>query len=435
MRAPHAPVAKFTLFILSVALVLCQEDEGYIAVMDYQDDAGAIDIVDSETSCPTDRLLRMRDMCHFDGADVPCIRLRCCDGYVHIAGRCIHKSVDPCSLSLCEQSCEVRGDDVWCTCKPGFRFHADHYRKKIQPYCVDIDECAVDNGGCEQACVNDPGGFHCACAKPYRLTVDGRCEPPPPVPVAIVEPLPLVRASSRCFAPCDAVTRLVRRVKQLADQLQTLQDVLRKMSEEPGMGEHDDRFPEGTYSNRVLDSIAPLEGGYCRCPPGMEGPRGTAGERGPRGARGPPGSMDFMLLLVNELRHDITNIEAKVYGEGEKPERYDVKKAWRRIRKHEEMDQERMSQQELKAYTAPPVMVTGAPVEISPNGQSGAVTPDGTDGTTDWGLRSDTEPFDSTPPARSEVEEQLRHLNLLANSTSTNDEEEEELADYDYSFY
>lgn len=44
MRAPHAPVAKFTLFILSVALVLCQEDEGYIAVMDYQDDAGAIDM-------------------------------------------------------------------------------------------------------------------------------------------------------------------------------------------------------------------------------------------------------------------------------------------------------------------------------------------------------------------------------------------------------
>lgn len=52
------------------------------------------------------------------------------------------------------------------------------------------------------------------------------------------EPLPLVRASSRCFAPCDAVTRLVRRVKQLADQLQTLQDVVRKMSEEPGLGDH-----------------------------------------------------------------------------------------------------------------------------------------------------------------------------------------------------
>lgn len=31
-----------------------------------------------------------------------------------------------------------------------------------------------------------------------------------------------------------------------------------------------DRFAEGNYAYRVLDSTAPLEGGYCRC------------ERGPR---------------------------------------------------------------------------------------------------------------------------------------------------------
>lgn len=49
----------------------------------------------------------------------------------------------------------------------------------------------------------------------------------------------------------------------------------------------------------------------------MEGPKGAAGERGPRGARGPKGSLDVMLLLLADLRHDIHNLEAKVYKDGE----------------------------------------------------------------------------------------------------------------------
>ena len=39
---------------------------------------------------------------------------------------------------------------------------------------LDIDECAVDNGGCGQICVNKPGSFECQCKEGYALTDDGK---------------------------------------------------------------------------------------------------------------------------------------------------------------------------------------------------------------------------------------------------------------------
>ena len=44
-------------------------------------------------------------------------------------------------------------------------------------YCcittIDINECATNMGGCEQRCVNTPGGFHCTCNSGYTLNSDG----------------------------------------------------------------------------------------------------------------------------------------------------------------------------------------------------------------------------------------------------------------------
>ncbi|XP_034833208.2 collagen and calcium-binding EGF domain-containing protein 1-like [Maniola hyperantus] len=443
MRAPVGPVCVATLLMIPVALVLCrQEDTGYYVEDGYHDDA--IDVFDIAAACPTDRLLRSRETCRVEGVDVQCIRIHCCEDYNYIAGRCIPKTIEACSLRLCEQACEVRDQRLWCYCHPGFRFDEESYRRKTQPYCVDIDECANGNGGCEQRCVNDPGGYHCECSPPLTVAGDGRkCIPP--VAITLPEPLPLIRASSRCYATCDTVSWLSRKVKHLSDQLHTTQVAMKKLLENPLLkGEDGDRFAEGNYAYRVLDSTAPLEGGYCRCergprgppgPAGMEGPKGDTGARGPRGAKGPKGSLDLMLLLLADIRHDIHNLEEKVYKEGERPERFNLQKAWRRQRKQEKLEKENRTEQELEAYTAPPIIGEG-PVEISPRGLSGAVTRE-TETTTDWTLvKGDT--YDSTDSQDlADMDEKLHQFRLLVNATRSDDEEDEadDEDDDDYSFY
>ena len=37
---------------------------------------------------------------------------------------------------------------------------------------LDINECLVNNGGCEQLCRNVPGSSQCACRTGYRLSSD-----------------------------------------------------------------------------------------------------------------------------------------------------------------------------------------------------------------------------------------------------------------------
>ena len=44
------------------------------------------------------------------------------------------------------------------------------------PY-EDIDECAQNNGGCSQRCVNNNGSFYCECTSGYSLVDNGfSCE-------------------------------------------------------------------------------------------------------------------------------------------------------------------------------------------------------------------------------------------------------------------
>ena len=33
--------------------------------------------------------------------------------------------------------------------------------------CIDVDECQVNNAGCEQLCVNEKGSFRCECNTGY----------------------------------------------------------------------------------------------------------------------------------------------------------------------------------------------------------------------------------------------------------------------------
>uniref|UniRef100_A0ABM0MSC4 Metalloendopeptidase n=1 Tax=Saccoglossus kowalevskii TaxID=10224 RepID=A0ABM0MSC4_SACKO len=44
-------------------------------------------------------------------------------------------------------------------------------------FFIEQDECAVDQGGCEQKCVNTIGGYHCECEPGFELSIDQKhCE-------------------------------------------------------------------------------------------------------------------------------------------------------------------------------------------------------------------------------------------------------------------
>lgn len=69
----------------------------------------------------------------------------------------------------CEQLCEYHGGTSYsCLCKEGFA------RKDNYFGCVDIDECRLGNGGCQQTCNNLPGSYFCSCRQGY-ITSGSRC--------------------------------------------------------------------------------------------------------------------------------------------------------------------------------------------------------------------------------------------------------------------
>ncbi len=39
--------------------------------------------------------------------------------------------------------------------------------------CTDINECSVNNGGCEHTCTNSEGNFSCSCNSGYELDSNG----------------------------------------------------------------------------------------------------------------------------------------------------------------------------------------------------------------------------------------------------------------------
>lgn len=45
------------------------------------------------------------------------------------------------------------------------------YKKKIN---LDIDECSLQNGGCDQNCGNTHGSFECSCDRGYLLQNDNK---------------------------------------------------------------------------------------------------------------------------------------------------------------------------------------------------------------------------------------------------------------------
>ena len=41
-------------------------------------------------------------------------------------------------------------------------------------FCIIVNECEVDNGGCEHLCMDQPKSFSCGCRSGYTLDSNGR---------------------------------------------------------------------------------------------------------------------------------------------------------------------------------------------------------------------------------------------------------------------
>ncbi|PNF33834.1 hypothetical protein B7P43_G08597 [Cryptotermes secundus] len=377
------------LILLVTCHVVCltpDHEDGYSPdVLDHPEPASGTESLE----CPSDNIIVTRYKCK--GADekwVDCSRRQCCPDYVFVAGRCIHKSVDPCSLQLCEQRCSVYLQKVVCTCFPGYRFNAEKQKQGLKPVCEDVDECEEGSLDCEHTCINTVGSYNCACRDGFSLRTDNHTCEPNQHPEAQEDRLNQAATRDRCFASCDTVARLHDKLNSMQEKVLALMTAVRLSTLTPGppgpMGPPGPSGPPGprgfpgpegsspgadfTYS--LLDSyVTPQinEGpGFCRCkrgpvgppgPPGREGLKGSQGEQGPRGVKGKPGSFDFLLLLMADIRHNIRQLQDKVFGD-HGPPAFDLQAE---LRQHRSKYRKRLERQQrlLEGHVAPWLESTG----------------------------------------------------------------------------
>ena len=60
-----------------------------------------------------------------------------------------------------------------------FRLNWGQYFLPVRPHwfiwlSTDVDECLVDNGGCEGQCTNKQGSYQCSCSSGFRLASNGK---------------------------------------------------------------------------------------------------------------------------------------------------------------------------------------------------------------------------------------------------------------------
>jgi len=99
----------------------------------------------------------------------------------------IPTDIDECRLGYCTHFCNNSDGSFACSCQDGYALEDDSrtcagkiitesfFQKSYVTHTVDIDECAIANGGCGHFCSNYPGSYRCSCRGGYTLEEDGSC--------------------------------------------------------------------------------------------------------------------------------------------------------------------------------------------------------------------------------------------------------------------
>ncbi|KAL1007399.1 hypothetical protein UPYG_G00086240 [Umbra pygmaea] len=317
----------------------------------------------SGENCPENKVVTMEYTCVTSGGrNSTCLRRKCCDGFRFVMGQCIPESVDVCYGAPCEQQCTDNFGRVVCTCYPGYRFDRERHRNH-QTYCLDIDECVESNGTvCEHECENTVGSFRCHCGGDYILAPDQHsCIPR--LNMSSSGKLDTLMSAGSCSLTCQDVVDMRTSLMQLKQRLgitQSPNQVLANSSEKPSAGglgkglftpthagppgspgspgvpgrpgepgrkgEPGDRGLTGPQGPRGdmgptgpapdMEHIKRGRRGPMGSPgaPGRNGMKGERGSPGPRGLPGSPGSFDFLLLVMADIRNDISELQEQVFG-------------------------------------------------------------------------------------------------------------------------
>ena len=81
--------------------------------------------------------------------------------------------MDECRLNNggCEQDCTNIPGGHYCSCRSGY------YISDNLSDCIDVNECEDgDNGGCDHICENSPGSFSCSCRNGFLKINSTHCE-------------------------------------------------------------------------------------------------------------------------------------------------------------------------------------------------------------------------------------------------------------------
>ncbi|GFS62021.1 hypothetical protein NPIL_331341, partial [Nephila pilipes] len=78
----------------------------------------------------------------------------------------------------CDQLCDLEGGIAKCKCKEGFLLQSDGKKckevERLDETSLNLESCNRQNGKCSHKCFQEPNGVRCACRGGYKLLPDNK---------------------------------------------------------------------------------------------------------------------------------------------------------------------------------------------------------------------------------------------------------------------